>query len=152
MIILLLIDISAVFLKSLMENRFGSMIKVELISVHFQVIIAISPPFSIPKREKAETNQSFKLCNSFWKYSVHMVPSLNPKHFDCLWVINHSGYFLFCLKRIIWTGFCTLSELQSDTSSLEAGLQPGSEPACLPSHRNHLEMPWTWEICADDSV
>lgn len=69
-----------------------------------------------------------------------MVPSLNPKHFDCLWVINHTGYFLFRLKRIIGTGFCTLSVLHSDTSTLRARLQPGVELVCLPSHRNHPQL------------
>lgn len=56
MIIPSLIDISAVFLKSLMENQFESMTKLALLSVHFQVIIVIPPPFSIPKREKTKIN------------------------------------------------------------------------------------------------
>lgn len=45
MIIPLLIDISVVFLKSLIENRFESMVKLSLISAYFQVIIAIFPFF-----------------------------------------------------------------------------------------------------------
>lgn len=120
------------------------MVNLSLISVHFQVMIVIFSTLSVyQKGKKFQIKESFKLCSSSWKYSVCMVPSLNPEHFDCLWVINHTGYFLVWLKRIIGTGFCTLSVLQSDTSTLGAGLQPGSEPACLPSHWNHLQMPPT---------
>jgi len=43
MIILILIDIAVVFLRSLIENLFKSMVKPSLISVCFQVVIVIFP-------------------------------------------------------------------------------------------------------------
>lgn len=65
------------------------------------------PIFLHTKGEKKKQNSPLNHV-FFWKYSVRTAPSLNPKHFDCLWVIHHTGYFLLRLKRITGTGFCTL--------------------------------------------
>lgn len=59
MIIPLLIDISVVLLKSLIENRFKSMVKLSLISVHFQVIIVFFPPLLVYQNgEEPKQNSS----------------------------------------------------------------------------------------------
>lgn len=70
--------------------------------------------------EKRKENAVFKIIYFLWKYSVCMVLYLGPVYLDCLWVINHTSYFLFWLKRIIQTGFFTLSVLYTDIFTLRA--------------------------------